>query len=48
VLLNFKSKPATVNTAGIDLSKAKILIGNYASPSANGRLQPYEAVIYEL
>ena len=48
VLLNFKSKAATVNTAGIELSKAKVLIGNYASPSANGSLQPYEAVIYEL
>jgi oligo-1,6-glucosidase len=48
VLLNFKSKAATANTTGIDLSKAKILIGNYASPPANGRLQPYESVIYEL
>jgi oligo-1,6-glucosidase len=48
VLLNFKSKPAIVSTAGIDLHKAKILIGNYPSPSANGSLQPNEAVIYEL
>ncbi len=48
VLLNFKSKSASVNTEGIDLGKAKILIGNYTSPSANGSLQPYEAVIYEL
>jgi oligo-1,6-glucosidase len=47
VLLNFKNKPASVNT-GIDMSKAKILLGNYASPSKNGQLQPYEAVIYEL
>jgi oligo-1,6-glucosidase len=47
VLLNFTNKTAAVNT-GIDLSKAKVLIGNYKSTSANGSLQPYEAVIYEL
>jgi oligo-1,6-glucosidase len=47
VLLNFKNKAATASTV-IDLSKAKVLIGNYTSPSANGTLQPFEAVIYEL
>ncbi len=47
VLLNFKSKAASVNT-GIDLSKAKLLMGNYPSPSTNATLQPYEAVIYQL
>ncbi|MFN8253247.1 MAG: alpha-glucosidase [Ferruginibacter sp.] len=47
VLLNFKDKPATVNT-GIDISKAKILINNYPAASAGGTLKPYEAVIYEL
>jgi len=47
VLLNFTDKPATAET-GIDFSKAKILIDNYASPSANGQLKPYESVIYEL
>jgi len=47
VLLNFTNKIATSNT-GIDLSKAKILIDNYASPSLNGQLKPYEAVVYEL
>ena len=47
VLLNFKSKTATVNT-GMDLSKAKVLIGNYNSSSVNGQLRPYEAVVYEL
>jgi oligo-1,6-glucosidase len=47
VVLNFKNKTAMVNT-GIDLSKAKVLIGNYKSPSVNGHLQPYEAVVYEL
>jgi len=48
VLLNFKSKATTVDTGGIDLSKAKILISNYASTSVDNKLQPYEAVIYEL
>jgi oligo-1,6-glucosidase len=47
VLLNFKSEPATTAT-GIDLSKAKIVMDNYTSPSSDGRLKPYEAVIYEL
>jgi oligo-1,6-glucosidase len=47
ILLNFKSKPATVNT-GIDLSKAKVLLGNYPSPSVNSQLRPYEAVVYQL
>jgi oligo-1,6-glucosidase len=46
VLLNFTSKEATANT-GLDSSKAKILLGNYPSPLANGKLRPYEAVIYE-
>lgn len=47
VLLNFKGKVATTNM-GKDLSKAKVLMGNYSNPSKNGKLQPYEAVIYEL
>ncbi len=47
VLLNFKAKTAAANT-GLDLSKAKILIGNYASPSKNGELKSYESVIFEL
>lgn len=47
VLLNFKSKTATVNT-GIDMRNAKVLTGNYSTPSSNGTLQPYEAVIYAL
>ncbi|MBS1668852.1 MAG: alpha-glucosidase [Bacteroidetes bacterium] len=47
VLLNFSSKPASVNT-GIDISKAKLLIYNYSSPSTNATLQPYEAAVYEL
>lgn len=47
VLLNFKSTAAKANT-GIDISKAKVLLGNYSAPSKDGNLQPYEAVIYEL
>jgi oligo-1,6-glucosidase len=47
VILNFKSKTSTVNT-GIDLSKAKLLLDNYASPSKGETLQPYEAMVYEL
>ncbi|MGI4020988.1 MAG: glycoside hydrolase family 13 protein [Janthinobacterium lividum] len=47
VLLNFKSKAATVNT-GIDLSKAKVLLGNNPSPSKSSQLQAYEAVVYQL
>jgi oligo-1,6-glucosidase len=47
VLLNFTAKEATVNT-GIDISKAKMLINNYSTASANGSLKPYEAVVYEL
>jgi oligo-1,6-glucosidase len=44
-LLNFKPKTATVNTTGLDLSKAKVLISNYANPSTNGQLKAYEAII---
>ncbi len=47
VLLNFKSTPAATKT-GLDLSKAKVALGNYAQPSADGQLKPYEAVIFEL
>ena len=47
VLLNFKAEPATANT-GLDVSKAKVLLGNYAEPSATNQLKPYEAVILEL
>lgn len=47
VLLNFKSVPASANT-GLDLSKAKVLLGNYPAPSSNGQLQAYEAVVLEI
>lgn len=47
VLLNFKDKPAKAVT-GIDVSKAKVLIGNYAAVSTDGTLKPYEAAVFEL
>jgi oligo-1,6-glucosidase len=48
VLLNFKATDAKLDATGLDLSKAKVLIGNYATPSVNGQLKAYEAVILEL
>jgi oligo-1,6-glucosidase len=48
VLLNFKPTAAKADLAGIDLSKAKVLIGNYAAPSVDGSLKPCESVILEL
>ena len=47
VLLNFSAKSVSTNT-GVDLSTAKSLLGNYPTPSMNGSLQPYEAVIHTL
>jgi oligo-1,6-glucosidase len=47
VMLNFRDHASKVNT-GIDLSKAKILIGNYNSLSQNSTLQPYEAAVYQI
>ncbi len=47
ILLNFKSKPATVRT-GVDVSKAKLLLDNYANPGNGETLQPYEAAVYDL
>ncbi len=47
VLLNFTSKTATVHT-GIDTGKAKLLLGNYPTPSTGDTLQPYEALVYQL
>lgn len=47
ILLNFSTKNVIANT-GLDLSKASVLLGNYASPSKTGNLQPYEAVILAL
>ncbi len=47
ILLNFSSKAVKANT-GIDTNKAKLLISNYQTASADGMLQPYEASVYEL
>ncbi|MBI1225027.1 MAG: alpha-glucosidase [Bacteroidetes bacterium] len=47
VMLNWKATAAKANT-GIDLSKAKLLLGNYPAPLLDGNLRPYEAVILEL
>ncbi|MEP7376688.1 MAG: alpha-glucosidase [Chitinophagaceae bacterium] len=47
VVLNFKSTISAITT-GFDTSKAKILLSNYSSHLPDGKLQPYEAVIYEL
>ncbi|WPU98670.1 alpha-glucosidase [Mucilaginibacter sp. cycad4] len=47
VLLNFRDKTTSAQT-GIDLKDATVLIGNYQKPSKNGRLMPYEAVVYEV
>ena len=47
VLLNFTAKGTTVKT-GIDISKAKVLINNYAATTASETLKPYEATVIEL
>ena len=47
ILLNFKDHEATAST-GLNLSGAKVLLGNYPEPSSDGKLKPYESVIYEL
>jgi oligo-1,6-glucosidase len=47
VLLNFKNKLSTLKT-GLELNKAKVVINNYTSASTDGKLKPYEAIIFEL
>jgi oligo-1,6-glucosidase len=47
ILLNFKATESTVKT-DLDLSKAKVLLGNYKDFSTDGKLKPYQAVILEL
>jgi oligo-1,6-glucosidase len=47
VMLNFRDKAATVD-AGIDWSKVAVMLGNYPAASRDGRLRPYETVIYEV
>ena len=48
ILLNFSAKNATVNLKDINLSKAKLLLGNYPDAKVAAILRPYEAVIFEL
>jgi oligo-1,6-glucosidase len=47
ILLNFTDKEASANT-GVEMSKAKVVSGNYETVSTDGKLKPYEAVVYEL
>ena len=47
IMLNFKAQESTAST-GLDLSKVKVLLGNYPTPSTDGKLKPYEAVVIEL
>lgn len=47
VMLNFKAQSANLQMGDMDMSKAKVLIGNYPESSSNGQLRPYEAVILE-
>jgi oligo-1,6-glucosidase len=47
VLLNFSNHFAKPKI-DLDLSKAKILLANYPTPSHNGRLAPYESIVYQM
>jgi len=47
IALNFTKDNATFTTS-FKLNNAKVLLDNYIENSSNGRLKPYEAVIYEL
>ncbi len=47
VLLNFSKETAKTNT-GLDLSNAKVMIGNYPIAAKDGTLKPFEAVVLEL
>ena len=47
VLLNFSAHIATANT-GVNTSKAKLLINNYADKAADNQLKPYQALVYQL
>jgi oligo-1,6-glucosidase len=46
VLLNFKAKSSS-SKIDLDLSKAKLLVDNYPTPSKGAELKPYEAAVYE-
>ncbi len=45
VILNFKN---TIEPINMDITKAKLLISNYEKPLSNSKLQPYEAVVFEM
>ncbi|MCZ8197762.1 MAG: alpha-glucosidase [Flavobacterium sp.] len=47
VLLNFSEKESMFTT-DLNLKKAKVLLGNYKTPSCDGNLKPYESVILEI
>lgn len=47
VMLNFKAEPTKLSTE-IDLSKAKVLIGNLEGTRSDVNLRPYEAKVIEL
>lgn len=49
VVLNFKAQDASWNADGLDLGKAKRLIGNYPDAAASpATLRPYEAAVYAM
>lgn len=48
VLLNFSTKKSSSNLGGLDVSKAQLILGNYAKPSAIGSLEPYEAQVWKI
>jgi oligo-1,6-glucosidase len=47
IVLNFTKNNAAFKS-DVDISKAKILISNYTTATANGTMRPYEAIVYEL
>jgi oligo-1,6-glucosidase len=47
VVLNFSAKQANWH-AGIDLSKAVQIIGNYPATNPQSQLRPYEAAVFRL
>lgn len=47
VLLNFSENESKFNI-DLNLKKAKVLLGNYKTPSFDGSLKPYESVILEI
>jgi oligo-1,6-glucosidase len=46
VLLNFRNKTASAKT-DIDMSRARLVIGNYPDAPKAAELRPYEAAVYE-